>query len=75
VIEAEPLAGVPVIILTGATSRTKWSPGELPGISTETTHIVAENSGHWIQLDEPELVVDAVRDLVMRVRERERSLR
>ena len=75
VIETEPLAGVPVTLLTGVTSRTKWGPGDLPGISTETTHIVAENSGHWIQLDEPELVVNAVRDLVTRVRERERSLR
>lgn len=74
VIGAEPLEGVPVIMLTGITSRTKWSPEDLPGISTETTHIIAGNSGHWIQLDEPELVVNAVRDLVTRVRERERSL-
>jgi pimeloyl-ACP methyl ester carboxylesterase len=75
VIETRPLAGVPVTILTGATSRTKWNPGDLPSISSDTTHIVAKNSGHWIQLDEPNLVVDAVRDLVTRVRERERSLR
>jgi pimeloyl-ACP methyl ester carboxylesterase len=75
VIDAEPLRDVPVIVLTGATSGTKWRPGEITGISTETTHIVAGNSGHWIQLDEPELVVDAVRELVTRVREREQSLR
>jgi pimeloyl-ACP methyl ester carboxylesterase len=74
VIAAEPLS-VPVTILTGATSGTKWNPGELRGISTETSHIIAQKSGHWIQLDEPELVVDAVRELVTRMRERERSLR
>ena len=27
-------------------------------------HIRASNSGHWIQFDEPELVVQAVRELV-----------
>ena len=42
--------------------------------STNITYIVAENSGHWIQLDEPELVVSAVRDMVTRVREGEPSL-
>lgn len=74
VIDSKPLDGVPVIMLTGVTSRTKWNAEELPTISNDTTHIVARNSGHWIQLDEPELVVNAVRDLVTRVQEREQSL-
>jgi pimeloyl-ACP methyl ester carboxylesterase len=26
--------------------------------------IVAENSGHSVQLDQPELIIDAVRDMV-----------
>lgn len=30
--------------------------------------IVAENSGHWIQLDQPELVVSAVRDVIAKAR-------
>ena len=75
IIGTKPLAGVPVIVLTGTKSLTKWAPEDFPGISSDTTRIVAEHSGHWIQLDEPELVVNAVRDLVTRVREREQSLR
>ena len=74
IIEAEPLSGVPVVILTGASSLTKWTSEDLLGLSSDTTHIVAEKSGHWIQLDEPELVINAVRALVMRARERAQSL-
>lgn len=36
------------------------------------THIRAANAGHWIQLEEPELVIDAVRRLVCAVREKTR---
>jgi pimeloyl-ACP methyl ester carboxylesterase len=31
-------------------------------------HIVAAKSGHWIQLDEPELVVEAVREMIRTIR-------
>jgi pimeloyl-ACP methyl ester carboxylesterase len=27
-------------------------------------HIVAANSGHWVQLDQPDLVVSAIRDVI-----------
>ena len=36
-------------------------------ISTNATLLVAENSGHWIQLDEPELVVSAVREMTKQI--------
>jgi pimeloyl-ACP methyl ester carboxylesterase len=32
--------------------------------STRGTHIIASNSGHWIPLDQPEIVVDAIRAIV-----------
>ena len=75
IIGSAPLSGVPVTILTGVASLTRWSPDELAGISTSTTHIIAEKSGHWIQLDEPELVVNAVREMVTRAREGAQSPR
>jgi hypothetical protein len=46
---------------------------EIQGLSTDVTHIVAEKSGHWIQLDEPDVVVNAIREAVMRVREGEQA--
>jgi pimeloyl-ACP methyl ester carboxylesterase len=74
VIDAAPL-DVPVTMLTGVRSLTKWPADGPARVSTNTTHIVAENSGHWIQLDEPLLVVEAVREMVSRVREGATSLR
>jgi pimeloyl-ACP methyl ester carboxylesterase len=41
---------------------------ELATLSTQSTRIVAEESGHFIHLDQPNLVVEAVRSLVETVR-------
>ncbi|HWW14688.1 MAG TPA: alpha/beta hydrolase [Candidatus Dormibacteraeota bacterium] len=37
---------------------------ELPHLSTRGTQVIAKNSGHYIQLDRPDLVVEAVRQVV-----------
>jgi pimeloyl-ACP methyl ester carboxylesterase len=34
------------------------------GLSTRARHLVATDSGHWIPLDEPETVIDAVRRIL-----------
>jgi pimeloyl-ACP methyl ester carboxylesterase len=57
---APPLDGIPVIVLTSGRS----SAPALERLSSNMRHRVAEKSGHWVHLDEPELVVEAVRDLV-----------
>jgi pimeloyl-ACP methyl ester carboxylesterase len=36
----------------------------LSRLSSQGRHIVAANSGHWIHLDEPDLVVTAIREMV-----------
>jgi pimeloyl-ACP methyl ester carboxylesterase len=41
---------------------------ELAGVSTDSKQVVAHKAGHNIQLDEPELVLDAITTLVMRAR-------
>lgn len=71
-IDAPPLH-VPLTILTGMESRTAWLPEEIQSLSSDVTHIVAEKSGHWIQLDEPDVVVNAIREAVMRVRAGEQA--
>jgi pimeloyl-ACP methyl ester carboxylesterase len=40
----------------------------LARLSTRGRHIIASNSGHWIQLDEPELVISVIRDVLAGVR-------
>ena len=37
---------------------------DLPSLSSNSTHVIAQLSGHCIQCDEPQLVVDAIRQLV-----------
>jgi hypothetical protein len=37
-------------------------------MSSRGRHVVASKSGHWVAFDEPELVVDAIRDVVETVR-------
>jgi pimeloyl-ACP methyl ester carboxylesterase len=40
----------------------------LARLSSQGRHMIATGSGHWIQFDEPGLVVSAVRDIVERLR-------
>jgi len=57
VFDSPPLDGIPIIVLT---------PAGAPALNFEganVRHIVAERSGHWIHLDRPELVVEAVRTI------------
>ena len=41
--------------------------------SRRSRHVIAERSGHWIPLDEPELVVEAIREVVTEARRTRRS--
>ncbi len=43
---------------------------DLATLSTTSTHIIAEESGHFIHKDQPDLVVDAIRHVVDVARER-----
>jgi hypothetical protein len=43
-------------------------PEKLAQLSTRGAQITVKNSGHYIQLDHPDVVVDALRKLVNQVR-------
>jgi len=66
-------AHTPFIIISAATA----TPAELAerdswvGQSRHGRHIQAANAGHWLQLDQPDLVVAAVRELVEQVGEQQ----
>jgi pimeloyl-ACP methyl ester carboxylesterase len=60
-----PEVTAPVTLLAGALNHHPADPQEYARrISSNAKFTVAENSGHWIQLDEPGLIVEAVRELV-----------
>jgi pimeloyl-ACP methyl ester carboxylesterase len=41
---------------------------ELAGLSTQGKEVIATESGHMIQSDQPELVIDAIREIVTQLR-------
>jgi pimeloyl-ACP methyl ester carboxylesterase len=63
---------VPVTVLSGAHQPVvrKKEHASIAAHSARGRHTVAGESAHWIHLDQPELVVEAVRELAEVVRER-----
>jgi pimeloyl-ACP methyl ester carboxylesterase len=57
---------IPVTFLSAAnaTAEQREEREAIARRSPRGRHIVARKSGHWIQLDEPELVVQAIREMV-----------
>ena len=73
-----PLPNVPLVVLSRGKSPVGESDREqmwtalqrdLVNESPRGTHIIARQSGHYIQKDEPELVIQTIRDLVMQARQ------
>ena len=61
---------MPLVVLSASDScptRAKEHE-DLARLSSQGKHIVASKSGHWIQLDEPGLVVESIREVVGSVR-------
>ena len=52
--------GKPTIILEAGAGE----DSELSGLSTKGNHLITEKSGHYIHCDEPELVVEAIHQMV-----------
>jgi pimeloyl-ACP methyl ester carboxylesterase len=67
---AKPIENIPILLLTPATAE-PLSAEALQRIGPFTEQIIAEKSTHWVHLDEPALVLEAIR----RVIEQHRSVR
>lgn len=73
--DARPVA-IPVTMLIGTQNEHPADPLAYANrISPDTKVIFAEKSGHWIQLDEAELVVESIKQVVEEVRRLHSSLR
>ncbi len=60
---APPIQGIPVLVLTPG-SAAPLSGEALHRIGDHASQIIAHKSRHWIQFDEPELVIKTIRDMV-----------
>jgi hypothetical protein len=68
------LGSVPLTVLTRARRPGRepevWAQlqDELAALSSDSVHLHAETGGHYLQFDEPDLVVQVICDLVRRCR-------
>jgi pimeloyl-ACP methyl ester carboxylesterase len=68
--EAEAIEGMPVVLVTAGSAEPLSAEG-LKRIGPGARQIVAERSGHWVHLDEPDLVLEEIRGMIEEVRARE----
>jgi pimeloyl-ACP methyl ester carboxylesterase len=66
---AEPIREIPVLVLTPGKS-TPLSDDRLDRIGNSVEQVIAAASAHWIHLDQPDLVIDSIRKMVMADAER-----
>jgi len=62
--DAASVRGIPVLLLTPG-SASPLSEAQLRRIGDNAEQLLAPASAHWIHLDQPQLVIDAIRDRVM----------
>jgi pimeloyl-ACP methyl ester carboxylesterase len=64
-----PMPDIPADLEKPINDEWKQMQDELSHLSTRGTHVVATKSGHYIQIDRPELVIEAVRNVVDQARQ------
>ena len=68
-LNAAPIVGLPVVLLTPGHAKA-ISDMDLRKIGPKAEQLIAEKSGHWLHLDEPELVIQQIRDMMSAVQPR-----
>jgi pimeloyl-ACP methyl ester carboxylesterase len=63
---AAPLT-MPVIVLTPVTA-TPLTEAQLQAISSNARQVIAQESAHWVHLDEPAIVLSAIRDILASIK-------
>ena len=64
--DTDAFGDIPVVVLSAGSRAAPWLAADaaLAAASSNGRHIVSPRSGHWIHLDDPELVIQAVRDVI-----------
>jgi pimeloyl-ACP methyl ester carboxylesterase len=62
--DAEPIRSIPVLVLTPGKSA-PLTGAHLGRIGDNARQVIAQESAHWIHLDEPDLVIDSIREMVV----------
>jgi pimeloyl-ACP methyl ester carboxylesterase len=64
----KPQPDLPEDLIKPASDAWQQMQNDLALLSTRSTHVIARNSGHFIQFDRPDLVIAAVRKIVDQAR-------
>jgi len=66
VAQLEPLGDLPLVVMSSGdqTPEVIASHQALARMSSHGRHVIASTSHHWVQFDEPELVVETIREVV-----------
>jgi pimeloyl-ACP methyl ester carboxylesterase len=64
--EVTDLGSIPIAVISGGhlTPEQLDQHRQLAAISARGRHIVAHDSGHWIHLDQPDIIAQAVREMI-----------
>lgn len=62
----DALSDLPLWVISTGTTPSSRLAGHLGtvGLSRRGRHIVAAHTGHWVQLDDPALLLDVIREAV-----------
>lgn len=57
---------IPVVVLSAGARDPRWlaEDAALARASSNGRHLISPGSGHWIHLDDPDLVINAIRDAI-----------
>ena len=68
---ADAFGDVPIVVLSAGGRDPRWRDADarLARASSNGRHIISSHRGHWVHLDDPELVVGAIEDVITRYRE------
>jgi pimeloyl-ACP methyl ester carboxylesterase len=63
---------IPLVVLSASnpSEDRQMAQNAAAGLSANGRHLVASDSGHWINIDEPALVIEAIREVVELARRR-----
>jgi pimeloyl-ACP methyl ester carboxylesterase len=64
-----PQPDLPEDLVKPASDAWQQMQKELAGLSTRSTQVIAKNSGHYIQLDRPDVVIEAIHHVVSQTRQ------
>jgi pimeloyl-ACP methyl ester carboxylesterase len=67
---ADAFGNIPIVVLSAGARNARWLAADqtLAGASSSGRHITSTHSGHWVHLDDPELVIRAILDVVEAIR-------